>query len=394
MENRIDPLIIGDICIEVPIIQGGMGVRVSTSRLAAAVANCGAAGTIASVGLPPDTEENRADVPKSSREHLQKEIRKARELSDGVIGVNIMVALSNYEDMVRTAAREKVDFIVSGAGLPISLPEFAENSSVKLIPLIASARGAELLLKTWKRRYDRFPDAFIVEGPLSGGHIAGYSLEELECLRGKMKGKPLLENVLEEVLDLTAKYEKEYGISIPVIAAGGIFDGKDVSKFLQLGAKGVQIGTRFVATHECSAADEFKQLYINAEEKDLVFIQSPVGMPAKAIKTKFLDEVLCGERKEFNCNYKCLRTCDPKTVQYCIAKALIDAVEGDIDNAVVLAGTNVSRIKEIVSVKMLIDGIMAETLEEFEKRSSIFRKTRRKNAGKQIVRWKSKLLYG
>ncbi|MFH1665118.1 MAG: nitronate monooxygenase family protein [Candidatus Omnitrophota bacterium] len=367
MENRIDPLIIGDLCIKVPIIQGGMGVRVSTSRLAAAVANCGAAGTIASVGLPPDTDENRADVPKSSREHLQKEIRKARELSDGVIGVNIMVALSNYEDIVRTAAKEKVDYIISGAGLPISLPEFAGSSSVKLIPVIASARGAELLLKTWKRRYDRFPDAFIIEGPLSGGHIAGYNLKALESLKGDMREKPLLENVLEEVLDLTAKYEKEHGISIPVIVAGGIFDGKDVAKFLRLGAKGVQMGTRFVATYECSAADEFKQLYIDAEEKDLVFIQSPVGMPARAIKTKFLDEVLRGERKKFTCNYRCLRTCDPATVQYCIAKALIDAVEGNIDNAVVLAGTNVSRIKEVVSVKNLIDEIVAETLEELGK---------------------------
>ena len=367
MENRIKPLIIGDLRIEVPIIQGGMGVRVSTSQLAAAVANCGAAGTIASVGLPPDTDENRADVPKSSREHLQKEIRKARELSDGVIGVNIMVALSNYEDIARTAAKEKVDYIISGAGLPISLPEFAEGSTVKLIPLIASARGAELLLKTWKRRYNRFPDAFVVEGPLSGGHIAGYSLEELKSLKGKIREKPLLENAVKDILDLVGEYEKEYGINIPVIAAGGIYDGKDVAKFLRLGAKGVQIGTRFVATHECSAADEFKQLYVNTEEKDLVFIQSPVGMPAKAIRTKFLDEVLRGERKEFNCNYRCLRTCDPATVQYCIAKALIDAVEGDIDNAVVLAGTNVYRIKEIVSVKQLIDEIVAETLEELEK---------------------------
>ena len=369
MENRLDPLIIGDLCIKVPIIQGGMGVRVSTSSLAAAVANCGAAGTIASVGLPLDTEENRADVPKSCREHFQIEIRKARELSDGVIGVNIMVALSNYEDMVRTAARENVDYIISGAGLPISLPEFAEGSSAKLIPLIGSARGTELLLKTWKRRYNRFPDALIVEGPLSGGHIAGYSLEELKQLKEHIREKPLLENMLKEILELTGKYEKEYGISIPVIAAGGIFDGKDVAKFLRLGAKGVQIGTRFVATDECSAAEEFKQLYIKADEKDLVFIQSPVGMPAKAIRTKFLDEVLRGERKEFNCNYRCLRTCDPTTVQYCIAKALIDAVEGDIDNAVVLAGTNVFRIKEIVPVKKMIDEIVKETLEELGEKS-------------------------
>ncbi|RKY42528.1 MAG: nitronate monooxygenase [Candidatus Makaraimicrobium thalassicum] len=367
MSDKLKPLVIGDLEIKVPVIQGGMGVRVSMASLAAAVANCGGGGTIASVGLPPDTEENRADVPKSCREHLQTEIRRARELSDGVIGVNIMVALSNYEDMARTTVKEKADYIISGAGLPISLPEFAEGSPIKLIPLIASARGAKLLLKTWKRRYNRFPDAFVVEGPLSGGHIAGYSLKELRSLKGKMREKPLLENALKDVLDLVGEYEKEYGITIPVIPAGGIFDGKDVAKFLKMGAKGVQIGTRFVATFECSVADEFKQLYLNANEDDIVFIQSPVGMPAKAIRTKFLDEILRGERKEFTCNYQCLRTCDPDTVQYCIAKALIDAVEGDIDNAVVFAGTNVSRIKKIVSVKELMDEIVAETLEEFEK---------------------------
>jgi len=367
MSDKLKPLVIGDLEIKVPIIQGGMGVRVSMAPLAAAVANCGGGGTIASVGLPPDTEENRVDVPKSSREHLQKEIRLARELSNGVIGVNIMVALSNYEDIVRTTVKEKVDYIISGAGLPISLPEFAEGSTIKLIPLVASARGAKLLLKTWKRRYNRFPDAFVVEGPLSGGHIAGYSLEELKSLKGKMREKPLLENALKDVLGLTRECEKEYGVNIPIIAAGGIFDGKDVAKFLRRGAKGVQMGTRFVTTFECSVADEFKQLYIKAADNDVVFIQSPVGMPARVIRTKFIDKIMRGEGADFNCIYQCLRTCDPATVPYCIAKALIDAVEGDIDNAVVLTGTNVSRIKKIVSVKELMNEIVAETIEELNK---------------------------
>ncbi|MFQ5952520.1 MAG: NAD(P)H-dependent flavin oxidoreductase [Candidatus Omnitrophota bacterium] len=368
MSDKLKSLVIGDLEIKVPIIQGGMGVRVSTAPLAAAIANCGAGGTIASVGLPRDTEENRADgFLESSKKHLKKEIRRARELSDGVIGVNILVALSNYEDMVRTTVKEKADYIISGAGLPISLPEFAEGSSLKLIPLIASARAAKLLLKTWKRRYNCFPDAFVVEGPLSGGHIAGYSLEELKSFKDKIRKEPLLENAVKDVLDVVGEYEKEYGVSIPVIAAGGIFDGKDVAKFLRLGAKGVQIGTRFVATYECSAADEFKQLYISAEEKDLVFIQSPVGMPAKVIRTKFIDKMLRGEKADFICDFRCLRTCDPATVQYCIAKALIDAAEGDIDNAVVFAGTNVSRVTKIVSVKELVDEIVTETIEELNK---------------------------
>ncbi len=368
MENKLNPLIIGDLEIKVPIIQGGMGVRVSTSSLASAVAGCGAGGTIASVGLFPDTEEYRVDVVKSSREHLEKEIRLARESSGGgVIGVNIMVALTNYEDLARTTVKGKADYIISGAGLPLHLPEYAEGSSIKLIPLIASARGAKIILKTWKRRYNRLPDAFVVEGPLSGGHIAGYSLEELESLRGKMRGKPVLENAVKDVLDLVGEYEKEYGVSIPVIAAGGIFDGKDVARFLKLGAKGVQMGIRFVATHECSVADEFKQLYVTSDEDSLVFIQSPVGMPAKVIRTKFIDEVLRGGRRPISCNYKCLRTCDPLSAPYCIAKALFNAVVGDIDNAVVLSGTNVSRIKKVVPVRELIDEITREAVKEMNK---------------------------
>ncbi len=367
MVNELKPLMLGDLELKVPIIQGGMVVRVSVAPLAAAVANCGGGGTIASVGLPPDTEENRRDVPKSCREYLRKEIRLAKELSDGAIGVNIMVALSNYEDMVRTTVDEKADYIISGAGLPISLPEFTEGSPIKLIPIVASARGAKLLLKTWKRRYNRFPDAIVIEGPLSGGHIAGYSLEELNSLKGTMRKQPLLENAVKDLLDLVGGYEKEYGISIPVIPAGGIFDGKDVAKFFKLGAKGVQMATRFVTTFECSASDAFKQAYLDSTEDDIVFIQSPVGMPAKAIRTKLVDKVTRGEKIAFNCVYQCLRTCDPTTVPYCIAKSLINSVDGDIDNGVVLAGTNVSRINKIVSVKEVIDEIVVETIEELNK---------------------------
>ena len=193
-------------------------------------------------------------------------------------------------------------------------------------------------------------------------------MEELESLKEKMREEPLLENAVKDVLDLVGEYEKEYGVSIPIIAAGGIFDGKDVAKFLRLGAKGVQIGTRFVATYECSAADEFKQLYVNAKEDDLVFIQSPVGMPAKVIRTKFTDKIMSGEGEPFQCDYKCLRTCDPAKVPYCIAKALTNAASGNINKAIVLAGTNVPRIKKIVSVKELMNEIVAETIEELNRK--------------------------
>jgi NAD(P)H-dependent flavin oxidoreductase YrpB (nitropropane dioxygenase family) len=353
--SKIKPLILGDLKIEKPIIQGGMGVRVSTSALASAVANCGAAGTIASVGLAPDTPEHRVDVPKSSREHFIKEIRTARKKTNGVIGVNIMVALSNFEDLARTSASEGVDYIISGAGLPISLPEYTEGSVTKLIPLISSARGLQVILKTWKRRYNRLPDAVVVEGPLSGGHIGNHTLEELNT--GKFKS---LEDSLKEVVGLVKEYELLYNKKIPVIAAGGIFDGKDMAKFIAMGAGGVQIGTRFILTEECSAAQAYKELFITSTKEDLVFIQSPVGMPAKVIRTKFVDDMEAGGRRPISCVYQCLRTCNPSKVPYCIARVLIDAVEGDVDNGLVFASSYIDRVDKIVTCKELINELMSD----------------------------------
>ncbi|MFH1783707.1 MAG: nitronate monooxygenase family protein [bacterium] len=362
MSSKLKPLIIGDVEIEVPIIQGGMGVRVSTASLAGAVAGCGGAGTIASVGCGYGTQENDSNFVKASREGLQEEIRQSKKMTRGVVGVNVMVALSNYEDLVRAAVEEKTDFIVSGAGLPLKLPELSDNTSIKLMPIVSGARAADIIIKTWKKRYNRLPDAVVVEGPLAGGHL-GFKPEDL----GPVKGKQILEDLVTDVLEVTNSYAAASGARIPVIAAGGIFDGKDVAKFLELGAEGVQMATRFVTTHECSVADEFKQLYIKAQDKDIVIINSPVGMPGRAIRTKFIDRVMNGERIPFRCNYKCLKTCDPGTAPYCIAKALFDAVSGDLDNAVVFAGSKVTEIKEIVSVKELMDEIVEETVAELAK---------------------------
>ena len=351
---------IGDLEIKVPIIQGGMGVKVSMASLAAAVANCGGAGTIASVGLAYGIAEKGRRLVEASNEALQKEIRKAREITEGVVGVNIMVALSNYEDLVRVAAKEKVDFIISGAGLPLSLPEYTKGTSLKLIPIVSSRRATELIIKTWKRRYDRPPDAIVVEGPMAGGHL-GFKLEDL-----KSNVTTSLEDLVTDILKVVKKCEEESGKAIPLIAAGGIFDGKDVARFLKLGAKGVQIATRFVATFECSVPDEFKELYIAAEEKDVVIIDSPVGLPGRAIMTKFTNRVIHGEKIPFKCSYKCLRSCDPNTVPYCIARALCNATDGDLDDAIIFAGSNVSKVKKIVSVKEFMDEITAEAIKELD----------------------------
>ena len=361
MSNKLEPLIIGDSQIKIPIIQGAMGVKVSTASLASAVANYGGAGTIASVGLGYGTEENEANFVKASREGLEKEIRQAKELTQGIVGINIMVALSNYEDLARTAVREKADFIVSGAGLPLKLPEFTNGTSTKLVPIVSSARAADIILRVWRKRYNRLPDAIVVEGPLAGGHL-GFKPEDLESHK-----EDILENLVVDVLKVVKEYERDLHINIPVIAAGGIFNGKDVAKFLGLGAKGVQIGTRFVATFECPAASEFKKAYLSAGKEDVVIIKSPVGMPGRAIMTEFINRVMHGDRVPVKCNYQCIKTCDPKTAPYCIAKALFNAVIGNLDEAVVFAGSNVSRVEKIISVKELMDGIVDEATEELDK---------------------------
>ncbi|MFH1282183.1 MAG: nitronate monooxygenase family protein [bacterium] len=358
MSYNIKPLIIGDLEIKIPIIQGGMGVKVSTASLASAVANCGGAGTIASVGLGQGTEDNESDYIDVSKEGLSNEIREAKRLTKGVIGVNILVALSNYEDLVRTSMEEKADFIIAGAGLPLSLPGLTKGSKIKLIPIVSSARTAELIIKSWKRRYDRFPDAIVVEGPLAGGHL-GFGLKDLTPPKENM-----LEEIVVDVLKIANKYKRESSVNIPVIAAGGIYDGKDIVKFFKLGIQGVQIATRFVTTYECSVADEFKQLYISAKKDDIIIIDSPVGMPGKVIRTKFVDRINNGEKIPFSCNYQCLKTCNPSSAPYCIAKALLNAYKGDVDNAVVFAGSNVYKVDKIVHAKELIDSLISEIKEE------------------------------
>jgi NAD(P)H-dependent flavin oxidoreductase YrpB (nitropropane dioxygenase family) len=362
MAKKLPPLIIGNLKIKLPIIQGGMGVKVSTAALAGAVAICGGAGTIASVGLAYGMNELLDDYNQNSNKALQKEIRLAKKLTRNPIGVNIMTALSNYGKMVQTAVNEKVDYIVSGAGLPLSLPSYAVSSNVKLIPIVSSARSAEIIFKTWWRRYKRLPDAVIVEGPMAGGHL-GFRADEL-----RQNTTDSLEKIVVEVLAVIERYQEKAEADIPLIAAGGIFDGKDIAKFLKLGAKGVQMGTRFVATDECPVHENFKRLYIKATKEDIIIIKSPVGMPGRVINTHFAGTEK-DEKIPFKCDYKCLKSCDVKNAPYCIAKAMCSALNGDMENAIVFAGENVVRIKEIVSVKKLLREITREAIDALNKSS-------------------------
>lgn len=352
--KHIKDLIIGDLAAAIPIIQGGMGVRISLAGLAAAVANEGGIGIIATAGIGILESDRDTNWLESNLRVLRDEIRKARDLTKGIIGVNIMRALSNYADLVKTAIEEKIDIIFSGAGLPLDLPSFLKgNKKTKLVPIVSSGRAAGIIAKTWSDKYDYPPDAVVVEGPLAGGHL-GFKAENIE------KPEFSLEILVPEVIEALKPIEKRYNKTIPVIAAGGIYTGEDINKFIELGASGVQMGTRFVATHECDASVKFKQMYVDSKKEDVMIIKSPVGMPGRALRNKFLEEVEKGNKHPFRCPYHCIITCDYKTTPYCIAYALLHASTGNLEHGFAFAGENVHRTMDIVSVKELMDTLMEE----------------------------------
>jgi NAD(P)H-dependent flavin oxidoreductase YrpB (nitropropane dioxygenase family) len=341
---------IGNLEINPPIIQGGMGIRVSCAKLASAVANTGCAGVIASTGIGLFENFHGDELWKFNGESLRNEIRKARSMSKGVIGVNVMVALTDYENLVKVSVEENVDMIICGAGLPLELPKFLNGKDIKLIPIVSSAKALELIIRRWKGRYNKLPDAVIVEGTMAGGHL-GYSAESL-ANGTAMK----LEQIVEEVVALANTFEPR----IPVIAAGGIFYGEDIVHFIKLGAAGVQMATRFVCTEECDVHENFKKAYINSKAEDITIIKSPVGLPGRVINNNFVEKIKKGSTVPFKCTYKCLRTCEPDKAPYCIAKVLSNASRGKLDDSFVFAGSNAYKCKEIVPVKALVEKLKAE----------------------------------
>jgi nitronate monooxygenase len=349
--RSLPDLVIGDLVINPPIIQGGMGVRVSSSGLVSAVSNEGALGVVASVGLSEELADMSPSYPARAEIGLRQSIQKTRTLTSRPFGVNIMCALTNYDNLAQLAGDEGVAAIISGAGLPMRLPGLVSDTRVKLIPIVSSARAAGLICRTWQRRFGRLPDAIVVEGPLAGGHL-GFSHEEIENLDNLR-----LERLVVEVLVVA----REFG-GIPVVAAGGIYDGNDIARFLRLGAAGVQMATRFVCTHECDASDAYKQAFIDCRKEDIAVIHSPVGMPARVIKNDFVERYLEGERVNFGCPYHCLVTCEPAVAGYCIAQALVASYRGQMDKGYAMCGANAWRCDRIVSVHELIEELVSETV--------------------------------
>ncbi|MHB9036045.1 MAG: NAD(P)H-dependent flavin oxidoreductase [Armatimonadota bacterium] len=362
--KTLPALRIGHLTIDPPFILGGMGVRSSDHPLVSAVANCGMAGTIASVGLVRNICKGKSYVEESNA-GLVEEIRKSRELSNGVIGVNIMVALTNYDELVKTAISEKVDYIISGAGLPLGLPALAKDSGVCLIPIVSSGRTADILCKRWWNRDKCLPDAIVVEGALAGGHL-GFSLDEVA-----QWDENSLESVCAEVISVAKKYEDETGKHIPVIAAGGVFDGADIARLFRVGVEGVQMATRFLATDECSLPDNCKQIILDSTEEDMIIIKSPVGLPGRAVRNELVEKVIRGEKQPISCPYHCLRTCNPAEALFCIAAALVGAHDGDDKNGLIMAGRNAYRINKIVPVRELVDELVAEAVTALSQDSAV-----------------------
>lgn len=355
---NLQGLKIGNLISKYPIIQGGMGVGVSMHNLAGNVAKEGGIGIISTADIGYQDEEFNKEPMKANLKAIGNEIEKARKIAPkGIIGVNIMVALNNYAEIVKECVKNKIDLIISGAGLPKDLPSFVKGTKTKIAPIVSSGRAAKLISKVWMSKYNYVPDMIVIEGPEAGGHL-GFKPEELTP-----ENKPKLEDITKDVLKEVKEIENETGKEIPVVVAGGIFNGKDIAKFIKLGAKGVQIASRFVATKECDASEEFKQAYVNAKKEDIKIIKSPVGMPGRAIRNEFIKKVEENKEKITKC-YRCIKTCNPAETPYCITKALINAVRGNINEGLIFCGSNVDKIKQITTVKELMQELVQDAEKE------------------------------
>ena len=350
---NFNSLKIGNLIAPIPIIQGGMGVGVSSSNLAAAVANAGGIGVISTAQLGYDEDDFDKNPLQANLRALKKHITLAKaKAPNGIIGINAMVATSHYEEQIKTAIDAGVDLIISGAGLPTMLPKIVKDFSVKIAPIVSSLKAAKVILKLWDKHDNIAPDLVVIEGPKAGGHL-GYKLDELQ------NNDVDFDKIVVDIINETKKYAEKYNKEIPVVVAGGVFDGYDIAKYLKLGASGVQMATRFVVTEECDASQEFKNAYLNCSKEDIQIVKSPVGMPGRAIKNSFVKKTLVERQKITHC-YNCLTPCNPATTPYCITEALINAVKGNVDQGLIFCGENAGRLTKMTTVPELMKELVEE----------------------------------
>lgn len=375
--SNFKPLVIGDLKIEKPVIQGGMGVGISLHRLAGAVAKAGGMGLISTAQIGFREPDFKTNFVEANLRAIRNEFKKAREIApEGAIGFNIMVATKHYDMWVKEAVKAGADAIISGAGLPVSLPEYAEAAyeemkavgkkllrRTKLAPIVSTAKAAMVICKMWDRKYHRVPDFVVVEGPLAGGHL-GFTKEQLAQYGADSTDveasydQAAYDEEVKAIMKVVKGYEDKYETHIPVVTAGGIYTHEDVKRQFELGAEGVQVATRFVTTRECDAPDAYKQTYIEASKEDIVITQSPVGMPGRAILNPFLKKIKEGERPAIKSCFQCLEHCDIKTIPYCITRALVNAAEGDEDAALLFCGSNAFRSDRIETVEEVMNALL------------------------------------
>ena len=345
-------LVIGDKVAQVPVIQGGMGVGVSRSGLAGAVAAEGGVGIISTAQIGYDEEGFDQDQKTCNRIAIVKHLKQAKEKArGGLVGVNVMVALKDYADHVKTAVKAGADVVISGAGLPVELPRLVEGSGTKIAPIVSTEKAAHVILRMWERKHKRTADFIVIEGPKAGGHL-GFSEEEL-----KQENEMDYDSEIRKIIETVKGYERKFRQKIPVIIAGGIFSREDAAHALRLGADGIQVASKFVATEECDADIAYKKAYVQAVESDIAIIKSPVGMPGRALKNKFIKQAAENSTKIGKC-YGCLAKCNPAQIPYCITDALIRAVKGDVEHGLVFCGADIGRIKQISTVHDVIQGLM------------------------------------
>ncbi|PAF45385.1 nitronate monooxygenase [Helicobacter sp. 11S02629-2] len=358
MKKVLKPLTIGKHTISYPIFQGGMGVGISWDELAGNVSKQGALGIISAVGTGyykrmEFTEKIINSKPFEainfySKHALMEIFKNARKLcGDKPLGANILYAINEYGRVVRDACEAGANIIVTGAGLPLNMPEFTKNfPDVALVPIVSSVRALRVICKKWGDRYKRLPDAIVVEGPLSGGH-QGFKYED--CFKPEFQLEHLVPEIAQEV--------KLWG-NIPLIAAGGIWDRNDIDNMMSLGASGVQMATRFLGTFECDAK-AYQKLMLNVKQEDIELIKSPVGYPARAVNTGVLSRLKEGNAPKIKCISNCVTPChrgeEAKKVGYCIADSLGKGHMGDLREGLYFSGANGYKIDKIISVKELID---------------------------------------
>lgn len=343
------PLRIGNLAAPVPVIQGGMGVGVSLSSLAGAVAAEGGIGVISTAQIGYREPDFDTDPIGANLRAIKTEVEKARQIAkDGVLGVNIMVATRKYEEYVKASVDAGIDLIISGAGLPMELPKLVGTAKTKLAPIVSSVKSVQVIMRYWWKKYSRLPDAVVVEGPLAGGHL-GFHKEQLEDIEG-LHYDGEVRAIIEKVNETAA----EHDVQIPVVMAGGIYTREDMEHYLEMGASGVQMATRFVTTYECDADEAYKQSYIDAKKEDIVIVESPVGMPGRAILNPFMKRAKEGQIPHEKCHL-CISTCKGTDTPYCITDALINAVKGKVNDALLFCGANAYRATHLEHVKEIME---------------------------------------